>query len=120
MTATMKQEDQVILHIRRAQEGDREAFDELVGLFRERLETLTRSRVRPHLLEQLSVDELVNDTFSRAFESLERYHGEDSNAFFGWLAGIAKNVVLKSLRRLGRSEGLKVVENRAADLISPQ
>ena len=79
MTAMMKQEDQVILQIRRAQEGDRQAFDELVRLFRESPETFTRSRVRPHLLEQLSVDELVHDTFSRAFESLERFHGEDAD-----------------------------------------
>ena len=82
MMATMKKQDQVLFYIRKAQQGDQGAFEELVSRFRGRLEAFTRSRIRSHLLRQLRIEDLVHDTFARAFESLDRFKGNDEDSFF--------------------------------------
>ncbi len=62
---------------------------------------------------------LVNDTFARAFESLERFAGPDEDSWFGWLAGIAKKVVLKEIERLKRNRALEIDRDIAIDQPSP-
>lgn len=114
MTQLMIPEDRVISLVHKARDGDRQAFEDLVERHRERLKSFARSRIRPHLRERIDLQEIVNDTFARAFESLGRFRGEDEDSFFGWLVGIAKNVVLKATSRLQREDALEIVRDTTA------
>lgn len=119
MKRLMAEPDQILHLLERAKSGDRPAFDQITQKLRGKLESFVRSRIRAQYRQRLELDELIQETFVRAFESLERFHGGDEDSFFGWLAGIAKNVVLKALDKLQRYEALAIDRDFAAGGVSP-
>ncbi len=119
MQAIMAEGQQIQELIERAKRGDRDAFEELVPCYQERLESFIRHRIRPQLMNRLDVAALANDTLSRAFESLKRFAGTDEDSWFGWLSGIAKKVVLKEIDRLKRTQSLEIDVDIAIDQPSP-
>jgi RNA polymerase sigma-70 factor, ECF subfamily len=78
--------------VRRAQAGDREAFDAIFRKHREPVERVIRVRVRDEAL----TDELVQRTFVRAYEGLASFRSEA--ALSTWLYTIACNVVRNHAR----------------------
>lgn len=82
--------------------GNREAFDELVVRYRVRIYNLAR------ILTGGSDDaeDLVQDTFVRAFRAIGRFRGEST--FRTWLYRIAVNVIKSHLVRKGRQ--MKLVQ----------
>ncbi len=100
--------------VERARRGDRAALEKLLRSHRERLAGLIRARIRPRFRRQIEIDELVQEVFVRAVESVGRLRGTDEDAFFGWLVGIAKNVVLKSIGGVQRSEALQVIDEEVS------
>jgi RNA polymerase sigma factor (sigma-70 family) len=115
MKDTMAKGPSIPQLIERARVGDQGAFADLVSRSREKLESIIRFRVRPELRDRLDMEALAGDTLGRAFESLERFVGSDENAWFAWLAGIARNVVLKEIERLGRSRTFSLDREIPAD-----
>jgi RNA polymerase sigma-70 factor (ECF subfamily) len=105
--------------VRRAKAGDRAAFEALAESVRAKLDAYLRSRIRPQLRPRLDTDELVQETAARAFESLERFEGEDLDAFAAWVTGIARNVLLKAIEKLGLNRPLKLERDVAASGPSP-
>lgn len=105
--------------IERAKSGDRAAFDALNQEFSGKLGSFVRSRLRAQYRQQLEIDELVQDTFTRAFQSMERFQGEEGDSFFGWLAGIAKNAVLKAIEKRQRDQCLEIDREIPAGSASP-
>jgi RNA polymerase sigma-70 factor (ECF subfamily) len=82
--------------VRRVLGGDTEAFALLV----ERHEAAVWRIVAAGLGERGSVENLVQQCFVSAYETLGRYRpGHD---FGAWLRGIARNLAREELRRLGR------------------
>jgi RNA polymerase sigma-70 factor (ECF subfamily) len=76
-----------------AREGDVDAFAELVRRYEHRVRV-----VLYRLLEdERDVDEATQDTFLRAWSSLDRFRGDA--ALFTWLYRIAVNEALMRLRR---------------------
>lgn len=79
--------------VRRVQEGDARAFDELVERH--------KSRVIGTLYQMLGnrddAAELAQDAFVRAFQSIARFRNESS--FYSWIYRIAINTALNFLRR---------------------
>lgn len=71
--------------VTQAQAGDLDAFDELYKTHQPRIYHTILSRAHPD-----DVDDLVQVTFLRAFESLSLFRGE--SAFSTWLTRIALNV----------------------------
>ena len=59
--------------VSRAQKGDRAAFDELVESHQERIRLFVASRVKLHLGPRLETDEILQETFTRAYESVSRF-----------------------------------------------
>jgi len=75
-----------------AREGDRAAFGRLYGLFGAMVHGILLARVPPR-----EVDDLVQDVFLQALRQLHRLN--DSRAFGGWLAAIARHRAVDFHRR---------------------
>jgi RNA polymerase sigma-70 factor (ECF subfamily) len=81
------------LLVERACQGDAEAFGALVGLYGGRVFNLVAYMCSDRDL----ADDLTQETFLKAFRSLDSYKGEAN--FYTWLYRIAANTVLSSRRR---------------------
>ena len=79
-------------------ECDDGARDELVIQFRGPLAAFVQTRLSDRLREVVDVDDIVQDTFARAFQRLDRIEWQGEKAFSSWLCGIALNVVRESAR----------------------
>jgi len=88
--------------VRAAQSGDRAAFDELAQRYRPRLAALVRDRLGPQLRQRLEVDDVLQETFFRAFSSFSRYRETGEDSLFHWLAGVALNVIREEQKRVSR------------------
>jgi RNA polymerase sigma-70 factor (ECF subfamily) len=91
-----------------AARGNREAFDELVRRYHTRMFQLVRILTSG---DEESED-LVQDTFVRAYRAVAQFRGEST--FRTWLHRIALNVVRSHVtRRSGRRDRAPLVEDRA-------
>src|SRR5215510_1283467 len=91
--------------IRRAREGDRDAFGNLVALYQARL----RAFVARYVSRPDEVFDIVQDGFIDAMEHLERF--DASKEFGPWLRAICRNRMLNHFR------SAKVRQNAAAALV---
>jgi RNA polymerase sigma-70 factor, ECF subfamily len=82
--------------VKRAQGGDRAAFDDLVRRYRARIYALTL-----HLTGSRSeADDITQDVFTRAYQRLDTFGGRSE--FFTWLYRIAVNRALNARRDTAR------------------
>ena len=119
MQGLMDQATATEILVERAKAGDREAFDGLVDRFRDRLMSAVQSWGRFQLGPPLECEEIVQETFVVSFESLGRFEWGGEDAFFRWLCGIAKRVVLKSKRQAIGSNRVSSSCEIAASDVSP-
>lgn len=89
----MSTEDPIETLVTKAQGGDREAFDELCRRFRSRLEHQIEARMGADVLKKLEAEDILQETLTCAFESLERFRYRDEESVYRWLAGIAEHVI---------------------------
>ncbi len=92
--------------VKRAQSGEREAFDSLVRIHEERLQRHVTTRVGRHLRSSVEVEDVVQDVFTRAWQSIDTFRWTGEGSFLRWLKGIAENAILKHARQQGRSRVL--------------
>jgi RNA polymerase sigma-70 factor (ECF subfamily) len=85
--------------VRRAQDGDREAFAEIVRLHQSRVRSFLGRYSRDHD----TVDDLSQDVFLSAYTSLRTYKGD--SPLSTWLFGIARHRALTFLRDESRRKG---------------
>jgi len=83
--------------IRQVQTGDSNAFDRLYKTHQPRIYNTVLSRAHPN-----DVDDLVQITFMRAFESIQDFRG--TAAFATWLTRIALNVCNTQWRTRSRQQ----------------
>jgi RNA polymerase sigma-70 factor (ECF subfamily) len=98
----------------RAQAGDREAFDVLLERLEPRVRAFVLSRVRADARLRLDIDEIVQDTFVRAYESIQTFRGGDLPSFARWLMGVARIAVIKAANSPGwrqLSAGANIAES---------
>ena len=76
----------------RAREGDRRAFGEVVRRYQRRVYGVARRIVRQHDM----ADDVVQDTFLRAFERLASF--DPSRPFGPWICRIASNLAINVVR----------------------
>jgi RNA polymerase sigma-70 factor, ECF subfamily len=79
--------------VKRCQEGDTEAFDELVTRYRTRVFGMIYNMVHS---EQDAWD-LAQDSFVKAWKSIKRFRGQSS--FYTWIYRIVMNVTIDWLRK---------------------
>ncbi len=104
--------------ISRAKKGDRSAFDELVETHRHRLDTRVRARIGDKLRQRIDEDDILQETFLRAFQTIERFQWSGEDSFFHWLAAISEHLILNSAQKK-RVEFLKVERDFPGDGTSP-
>jgi RNA polymerase sigma-70 factor (ECF subfamily) len=96
--------------IRRAREGDRQAFVDLTRLYQKKVFILTYSFFR----NKEDALDLVQETFLRVFEKLAMF--EEGRNFEAWILHVAKNLCIDHYRR-SRSRRRDLIESvRVEDL----
>jgi RNA polymerase sigma-70 factor (ECF subfamily) len=105
--------------VRRAQEGHKDAFAELVGLYRQRIEALAASRMAQSLRRKVSVEDVVQETIARAMESIGQFQWRGEDSFLWWLGAISRNVVARAARGRGLSLDLAIAGERGGSGPSP-
>jgi RNA polymerase sigma-70 factor, ECF subfamily len=84
--------------VRRAKDGDKDAFGEIYRWLRPSVYRLARFHAG-----EVVAEDIVAETFMRAWTSLPRYR-ETGAPFASWVYGIARHVAIDEVRRSGRSE----------------
>jgi len=97
--------------LRRARDGDLDAFSDFVRLHERRV----RGVLARLLADRRDVEEATQDTFVQAWRSLERYRGDA--APFTWLYRIAVNEAMQRMRR--RQLELRPIDDAAAPASAP-
>jgi RNA polymerase sigma-70 factor, ECF subfamily len=94
------------LLVRRAQCGDKAAFDELAAACRPNLAALIRSRLGAQLGRELEVEDILQETMLKALQSIARFSFRGEGSFLRWLGTIAENVMRTAARRKSRRRGV--------------
>ena len=105
--------------IRRAQAGDRGAFDALVERHQDRLESLIRSRMGERLLSDVEPGDVRQEVLLRAFGAMRRFRWSGDDSFMRWLGAIAENVILNATKRLSRRGSLRLDRSVPGPVESP-
>ncbi len=82
--------------VKRAQDGDTEAFDELVTKHSPKLYGLVYNMTSNHE----DTNDLLQDIFAKAYRSLKRFEGKST--FYTWIYSISVNMTLNFLKKRGR------------------
>ncbi len=106
--------------IERAQAGDREAFDALVESHRDRLERHVRHRMGARLRGRAEVDDILQDAFLRAFQSIARFAWRGDDSLPSWLKTIADHVLLEAASRDARDLLAPLEQDAASATIPPE
>src|ERR1044072_5431283 len=85
--------------VKRCQDGDSEAFDELVTRYRTRVFGMIYNMVHS---EQDAWD-LAQDSFLKAWKSIKRFRGQSS--FYTWVYRIVMNVTIDHARKKEKKRG---------------
>ncbi len=105
--------------IKRAREGDREAFEQLFAGLEPELEAYVRSRLHPSHRSRIDAREVTADVLVRAFGSLGSFEGDSEEALRRWIFGIARIAGLKAAEALPGPGPLEIVCDRAGADPSP-
>ena len=105
--STIKAEE--LLLIRSAKAGDSQAVRTLIDLHKDRLFCFVWRLVR----HQQDVEDICQDAFLKAFESLESF--DEQFRFSTWLFTIAYRLALNCLRRRGRADKSMDLANVSAE-----
>lgn len=102
MRAVMDPRQDIEILVRKVQTGDRAAFEQLLERFRDSLEAWVKIRMGAQLKRSLDVDDVLQDTFLRALQSVDRFEWKDEKAFSNWVCRIAENVIHENVHRVRR------------------
>lgn len=97
--------------VTRTLSGDQVAFQALVERYQERVFAL----VRHYAKTAVEVEDIVQDTFLKAFCKLQTFNHDSS--FYTWLCRIAINTALDFLKRHGRNPVQTVEDPEAAPAV---
>jgi len=89
--------------------GNQASFQLLVERYQGRIFAMTRHYTR----NPVEIEDLVQDTFLKAFSRLESFQHQSS--FYTWLYRIATNTVLDHMKRCGRSPVQSVEDTDAVE-----
>ncbi len=79
--------------ISKIQSGDHEAFSILFEKYRKRISILLYCKAGNHIRQQLSIQDLIQETFLRAYRDFDRFQYLGPGSFMNWLSTIADHVL---------------------------
>ena len=86
--------------IDRARQGDAAAFGKLAAVHRTGLLLFIRTRLGARLRAETEAEDILQETYLKAFDSVDRFEWQGDRSFFKWIATIAEYII----RGLGRSQ----------------
>jgi RNA polymerase sigma-70 factor (ECF subfamily) len=95
----------------RARAGDAAARDELARRHEGRIRLYVRGRLGRGLASRLDVDDLVQETYLRAFRDLDAFQPAGEGSFYRWLTALARHAVVDAARALRRRKRSAPVES---------
>jgi len=90
--------------IERIKNGDREALSALFEKYCRRLAVLIHYRLSPELRSFFEVDDILQETFLKAFRDFDQFTYQSPGSFMSWLARIADHVMADLARSQGRQK----------------
>jgi RNA polymerase sigma-70 factor (ECF subfamily) len=99
--------------VERSRQGDREAFRVLVERYQRRIAALAMGMLR----NREDALDIVQDTFTKAFQSLDKFKGDSS--FYTWVYRIGVNLCIDHQRRESRYVQLGGNDDEANDELVP-
>jgi len=100
--------------VRRAQDGQLDAFDRLFERYYPRVQQLVRLRLSPALRARMESGDLVHDALIAAIRGLSNFEVRDEGSLANWLARVVENTVRKAARH-DRALKRDVAQERALD-----
>lgn len=83
--------DSIRLELVKARKGDRQALDRVLGQVQERLRRLAQGRMGPGLRAKVRTSDVLQSTYLDVVRSVDRFEGDDEEAFVAWVARIMEN-----------------------------
>lgn len=99
MVSTMATENPTELLVNKAQRGDRHAFGQLVELYSERLSNQIKARMGSKLRSRMEVEDILQETFAVAYETIGGFSWRDEESFYRWLGSIAEHLLWSSSQK---------------------
>jgi len=99
--------------VERARQGDREAFRVLVERYQRKVAALAVGMLR----NREDALDIVQDTFSKAFQSLDKFKGDSS--FYTWIYRIGVNLCIDHQRRESRYVQLGGEDDTNDEVVPP-
>ena len=90
--------------IERIKAGDSEAFSELFGKYRPRLAVLIHYGLSPEMRRSVEVDDILQETFLKAFRDFTQFNYQAPGSFLSWLARLADHLIADLARFQGRQK----------------
>ena len=90
--------------IERIRKGEQHAFSILVSGYRRRLAVLIYYRLGRDLQSTVEVDDILQETWLRAFRQFHQFTYEGPGSFMRWLSLVAKHVIVDEARHNGRQK----------------
>jgi RNA polymerase sigma-70 factor (ECF subfamily) len=88
--------------LEKARGGDRESLSALFEKNRRRLGVLIHFKLRGKLRQEAEVEDVLQETYLRAFRDFELFSYRSPGSFLRWLASIAEHVIVDRARYQGR------------------
>ena len=79
--------------IEQAKRGERTAFAAIVRAYAPRVAGLIRTQLGHQLEKKVEIDDLVQETFLQAWQSMRGLKSQGEETFWSWLAAISHNVI---------------------------
>lgn len=117
-------EESIKKNLARARDGDRRALDRLLETVEGRLRRLAEGRIGPGLRAKVRTSDVLQSTYLDVVKSMERFEGDDEEAFVGWVARIMENNIRDKgkyfqARKRRDPDGSTLPLNEADDVKTP-
>jgi len=110
---SMAQGDSTSALVKKAQEGDRQAFDEIVERYQGRLRRQVRARMSRELRSAVEEDDVLQEVFASAYQWIGTFKWRDEESFYRWLGSIGEHLIL-NLSQKKRPGPLKLAREPSA------
>lgn len=115
----MAEKDDTRELVAKAKTGDRSAFEAIVEPLRDRLRAAAGRQLDGGGRVVAEVDDVLQETFLRAFQTMDRFEWRGEDSLYSWLHGIARKVVLKFLEKGRRTCTLELPDRVPAKEVPP-